>query len=103
MYVSGRLFHTFGEEDLRGWGIVTVHIGYGKTNDPSFWCNATCVHESFLMKEDCERTFVRLSMPNDAPWYNGYTKNPKGIKPTGVIIPAAGWGRIGENEVILKG
>lgn len=55
------------------------------------------------MKEDCERTFVRLSMPNDAPWYNGYTKNPKGIKPTGVIIPAAGWGRIGENEVILKG
>jgi hypothetical protein len=69
----------------------------------AYWCGATCVHESLPMQENTQRTFVRLSMPSDAPWHEGYTRNPKGIKPTGVIIPRGAWDRVKEPEVILKG
>lgn len=64
----------------------------------AYWCNSFCVHESLPMKEDCNRTFVRLSMPSDAPWYRGYTKNPRGVQPTGMIVP---YKRTIEPEVIL--
>lgn len=53
-----------------------------------FWCSPTCVHEAIPMVVDVERQFIRLSMPNDAPWYEGYTENPLGIKPTGPVLPA---------------
>lgn len=68
----------------------------------AYWCNAACVHESLPMSSDIERTFVRLSMPSKSPWYKGYTKNPKGVEPTGLIIDS-GFYRPGEPEVILKG
>ncbi len=69
----------------------------------AYWCNASCVHESLPMEHDSKRTFVRLSMPSHAPWFEGYTKNPKGIKPSGNIIPLDGvYGRAAEPEVILK-
>ncbi len=66
----------------------------------AYWCNAACVHESLYFEKDTERTFVRLSMPSDAPWYVGYTKNPKGTEPTG---PVSHHHRSIETEVILKG
>ncbi len=50
-----------------------------------FWCGPLAVHESIPMTQDCARQFVRVSMPNDAPWYDGYTVNPVGVKPTGPI------------------
>jgi hypothetical protein len=53
-----------------------------------YWCGPTAVHESLPMKVDVRRQFVRLSMPSDAPWYDGYTRNPLGVEPTGPIHPA---------------
>ncbi len=52
----------------------------------AYWCHALCVHESMPSLVDCHRQFVRLSMPSDAPWFEGYTENPKGVKPTGPIL-----------------
>lgn len=52
-----------------------------------YWMNGLCVHESLPMDEDTERTFVRLSMPSNAPWFEGYTENPLGVLPTGPILP----------------
>lgn len=43
------------------------------------------VHESIPMNRDTERQFVRVSYPSNAAWYEGYTENPLGIKPTGPI------------------
>jgi hypothetical protein len=51
-------------------------------------CGPTAVHESLPMTADTRRQFVRLSMPSDAPWYEGYTRNPLGIEPTGPIHPS---------------
>lgn len=45
------------------------------------------VHESLVHTSTTRRTFVRLSLPSDAPWYENYTPNPWGIKPTGPIHP----------------
>lgn len=59
-----------------------------------------CVHESVEQKEDCERIFVRLSMPSAAPWFEGYTKNPLGILPTGKILPKREFQA--ESEIILE-
>lgn len=71
-----------------------------------YWCSAMCVHESLPMEADTERTFVRLSMPSKAPWYEGYTRNPKGVEPAGVTI-GDGWNqcsdRVLEPEVVLNG
>lgn len=50
-----------------------------------YGCGALTVHESIPMVKDTPRLFVRLSMPSDAPWYEGYTVNPLGVKPTGPI------------------
>lgn len=51
-----------------------------------YWLDPLCVHESIPMTNDTFRTFVRLSMPSDAPWFEGYDHNPLGIKPTGPIL-----------------
>jgi hypothetical protein len=52
-----------------------------------YWVDGLCVHESLSQKERTPRQFVRLSMPSNAPWFEGYTENPLGIKPTGEILP----------------
>lgn len=53
----------------------------------AYWLGPMTVHESFPMRRDTHRQFVRISMPSEAPWYEGYTENPLGIKPTGPIHP----------------
>jgi hypothetical protein len=58
------------------------------TRGSIFHCNALAVHQALRMVEDTSRQFVRLSLPNDCPWYEGYTENPLGIEPTGPIHPA---------------
>lgn len=50
-------------------------------------CSPMTVHESLPAGLDQARQFVRVSMPSAAPWYEGYTENPLGIKPTGPIHP----------------
>ncbi len=50
--------------------------------------NETCVHEPLPLAARTKRQFVRLSMPSEAPWYEGYTRNPLGVEPTGPIHPA---------------
>jgi hypothetical protein len=50
--------------------------------------NETCVHEALPLPARTKRQFVRLSMPSEAPWYEGYTRNPLGVEPTGPIHPA---------------
>ncbi len=52
-----------------------------------YFLNPLCVHESMPMVEDTPRQFFRLSFPSDSPWFEGYTENPLGIKPTGPILP----------------
>lgn len=52
-----------------------------------YWCSPFAVHEAVPMSENTQRQFVRLSMPNNSPWFEGYTENPKGIRPTGPILP----------------
>jgi len=51
-------------------------------------CNSHFLHEAVPMQEDTLRQFIRISMPSNAPWYEGYTRNPMGIEPTGPIHPA---------------
>lgn len=50
-----------------------------------YWMNSLAIHESIPMQKDTYRSFMRLSMPNTAPWHHGYTVNPLGVKPTGPI------------------
>lgn len=66
----------------------------------AYWVDGLCVHESLVQPEDCERTFVRLSMPSKAPWFEGYTKNPLGIQPTGPILKPRSFQN--SKEVVLK-
>ena len=53
-----------------------------------YWCSSLAVHQAIPMQEDVLRQFCRVSFPSDAPWYEGYTPNPLGFKPTGPIHPA---------------
>ena len=53
-----------------------------------YWCGPMAVHESLPLAKDARRQFVRLSMPSGAPWYEGYTRNPLGIEPSGPIRAA---------------
>lgn len=54
-----------------------------------YWVDGACVHESVPVTETTPRQFVRLSMPNNGPWFEGYTKNPVlDVQPTGPILPA---------------
>lgn len=52
-----------------------------------YGCGPMFVHESLPMPVDTRRQFCRLSLPSNAPWYDGYTRNPLGIEPTGPIHP----------------
>ena len=52
-----------------------------------YHCGPMTVHQALPMMDDCRRSFVRVSMPSDAPWYEGYTENPTGVQPTGPIHP----------------
>lgn len=52
-----------------------------------YWVDGACVHESVPVESTTPRQFVRLSMPNNGPWFEGYTENPEGILPTGEILP----------------
>lgn len=45
------------------------------------------LHESVPVMEDCARQFLRISFPSKAAWYEGYTRNPNGVEPAGVIKP----------------
>lgn len=67
----------------------------------AYWVDGLCVHESVAQPEDCERIFVRLSMPSKAPWFDGYTKNPLGILPTGKILSKREFQS--ESEIVLPG
>lgn len=49
------------------------------------WADGLCVHQSFAPKVKTNRQFIRISMPNNSPWFEGYTENPLGIKPSGKI------------------
>lgn len=52
-----------------------------------YWCSPLAVHRSLPMELDTYRQFCRVSFPSDAPWYEGYTPNPRGVMPTGPIHP----------------
>lgn len=53
-----------------------------------YWVDGACVHESMPVAEDTKRQFVRLSMPSNGPWFEGYTENPTGILPSNDILPS---------------
>jgi hypothetical protein len=52
-----------------------------------YQCGPFTIHESVPMRVETLRSFARLSMPSDSPWFEGYTPNPLGVKPTGPILP----------------
>jgi hypothetical protein len=52
-----------------------------------YWVDGACVHESLPVSEPTKRQFVRLSMPSNGPWFEGYSKNPTGILPRAEILP----------------
>lgn len=52
-----------------------------------YWLSGLCVHESMPVENEVNRTFVRITMPNDKPWFDGFTLNPKGIKHEGKMMP----------------
>ena len=52
-----------------------------------YWVDGACVHESIPVFETTKRQFVRLSMPSNGPWFEGYTENPCGILPSNEILP----------------
>jgi hypothetical protein len=54
----------------------------------AYFCGPLTVHEATRMPAPTKRSFLRISMPNSCPWYDGYTENPRGVKPTGPIHPA---------------
>jgi hypothetical protein len=51
-----------------------------------YWVDGLCVHESIPAETTVDRQFVRLSLPNTGPWFEGYTVNPLGVLPTGPIL-----------------
>jgi hypothetical protein len=67
--------------------LVMPNEGYLFRAGTVYWVDGACVHESLPVKEKTKRQFVRLSMPNNGPWFEGYTENPVGIKPSGPILP----------------
>lgn len=50
------------------------------------WADGLMVHESHAAKSAVNRQFVRVSLPNNAPWFVGYTENPLGIVPCGPVL-----------------
>ena len=55
-------------------------------NGDVFWADGLCVHQSFAASAPTNRQFVRISLPNNSPWFEGYSVNPLGILPSGEII-----------------
>lgn len=53
----------------------------------AYWASGLCVHESMLQTKPVDRQLARLSLPSTAPWFEGYTENPLGVKPTGPTLP----------------
>lgn len=51
-----------------------------------FWCDGMLVHESYPAKEPVRRQLIRISLPNTAAWFEGYSENPLGIKPNGLVL-----------------
>lgn len=66
----------------------------------AYWVDGLCVHQSLELEQDTNRIFLRLSMPSSAPWFEGYTKNPKGVMPTGKILKQREFQKA--PEVVLK-
>jgi len=62
-------------------------VGYLLEANTVYWMAPLCVHESLPAGYAQKRQFLRLSMPSTADWYEGYTENPLGVKPTGAIKP----------------
>lgn len=52
-----------------------------------YWVDGACVHESMPVTKETKRQFVRLSMPSNGPWFEGYTENPAGTLPSNDILP----------------
>jgi hypothetical protein len=52
----------------------------------AYWCSGMAVHESIVQPVDVHRQLVRLSMPNEDDWYEGYTPSPYGVRPSGKIV-----------------
>lgn len=50
------------------------------------WADGLLVHESYAAQHAVDRQFVRVSLPNNSPWFVGYSENPLGIKPCGRVI-----------------
>jgi hypothetical protein len=75
---EGNCEHLFDELDSPGTILEAGSV---------YWLGGLCVHESLTQPEKINRQFVRLSLPSDAPWYEGYTENPLGVMPTGPILP----------------
>lgn len=50
-------------------------------------CGPLTVHESIPMARATRRQVARLSLPSSAPWFEGYTPSPVGVRPTGPILP----------------
>lgn len=59
---------------------------YSMKNGDVVWADGLLVHESLPSQKDIDRQFIRISLPNNAPWFVGYTENPLGILPCGEII-----------------
>lgn len=51
-----------------------------------FRLDGLTVHESIPVKQDCNRQFVRVSMPSSANWNSSNTPSPFGILPEGPIV-----------------
>lgn len=64
-------------------------LGEGHTMSPgtAYRVHGLAPHESFAAPVRRRRAFVRLSMPSTAPWFDGYTPSPCGVRPTGPILP----------------
>lgn len=61
--------------------------GHDMEANTAYHMEPLTVHETLPQLQDGPRQFLRISFPSDAPWYEGYTKNPLGIQPRGPIHP----------------
>lgn len=91
-HVGCRAYHQT-VDGLPGWEGECDHLadqlrdGTDFEAGRAYWVDGLCVHESLPQPVAVDRQFVRLSMPSTAPWFEGYTENPLGVKPTGPILP----------------
>lgn len=53
-----------------------------------YWCSPLTVHRAIPLDRSAKRQFCRVSFPSDAPWYEGYSRNPLGVEPAGPVHPA---------------